>query len=249
MVSTISVITVSFNSAKTIEKTIKSVLNQRNDGFTIEYIIVDGNSKDETNLIIDKYSHGISKLICEDDEGLYFAMNKGLKIASGDVIGFLNSDDYYSSDTVLQDVFDQFDSSQNTSIVFGDLNYVNEQGEILRKWRSKGFFDSAKGFHPPHPAFYCKTKILRQLGGFNTKYQIAADYDLMTRALMLTKKNKVIYLPKVFVSMLTGGKSNQNISNVFLGIKEVLECMKKNNIKRPYSVVTVRLFKKLLQGI
>jgi glycosyltransferase involved in cell wall biosynthesis len=209
----ISVITASFNNADTIEDTIKSVLSQ--DFPEIEYIIVDGASKDDTLKIAEKYKSKISKIVSEKDAGIYFALNKGIDFATGEIIAFLHADDMYANEKVLSDVMKVF-SEKKADSVYGDLHYVDrvDTSKILRNWKSGEYKDGLflKGWMPPHPAFFLKKSAYEKFGKFDTSFVSAADYELMLRML---HKNKIStnYLPEVIVKMRAGGTSNVSISN------------------------------------
>lgn len=217
----ISIITVVFNSQRTIELTIKSVLTQSYN--LIEYIVVDGKSTDGTFNIIKKYGNKISKIISEPDNGTYDAMNKGIKLSTGDVIGFLNADDFYSNNNVISLVAEIF-NNHNVDAVYGDLEYVNNRLQTIRYWGSKNYEKGlfSKGWHPPHPTFFVKKKIYERYGFFNLNYKIAADYELMLRFIERYKIS-VYYIPEVLVKMRIGGKSNKNLINI---LKANIECYK-----------------------
>ena len=224
----ISIITCSYNAVDTIEETIKSVLSQ--NYADIEYIIIDGLSNDSTINIIKKYSNKIYKFVSEKDSGIYNAMNKGLEIAMGDVVGFLNADDVYFDEAVISNVIKIFEDKKVDS-VYGDLIYVSkDDNKIKRYWKSGNFNinNFKRGWMPPHPSFFVKNDVYEKYGGFNESYQISADYDLMLRLLY---KNKIstFYLPKILVKMKTGGISNK-ISQTFKRLKEDYDIIKKYNL-------------------
>jgi len=201
----ISVITISYNSGKTIEATIKSVLAQ--EGVDLEYIIIDGASSDETCDIIQKYKHRIAHFLSEPDKGIYDAMNKGLQLASGEVVGILNSDDTFAYPEVLAEIAQ---SIEHTDAVYADLEYVDAQtGKTIRKWKSGTYKngDFLLGWMPPHPTFFVRKKIYDQWGLFLTNHGTAADYEIMLRFI---HKHQITlaYLPKVITRMKTGGASN-----------------------------------------
>ena len=201
----ISIITISFNAEKTIEKTLMSIESQSYDN--IEHIIVDGGSKDNTLEICNSFPH-VSKIISESDKGVYDAFNKGLKIATGDIIGFLNADDvFYESNSVLE-IVNAF-SINETDIVYGNLDYVNEDGKVIRNWVSKPYKRGLikKAWMPAHPTFYCKKEIYNRLGGYNDSFKIAGDFELCIRFLEVYKVHS-FYLNKKLVKMLVGGVSN-----------------------------------------
>ncbi len=227
---TISIITASFNSQKTLEHTIQSVLSQTYTN--IEYIIIDGQSTDGTLNIIKKYKAKINSLISETDLGMYDALNKGIKLASGELIGFLHSDDFYSNNQVIENVINVF-RTQNTDSVYGDLEYVSTVNteKIIRNWKAGQFSmkELKKGWMPPHPTFFVKKRVYDKLGGFNLKHKIAADYDLMLRFLGKYKISTA-YIPEVLVKMRWGGASNRSLANIIQKSKEDYIALKDNNI-------------------
>jgi glycosyltransferase len=224
----ISIITCSYNAINTIEETIRSVLLQKDAD--IEYIVIDGLSDDGTAGIIKKYSDKIYKFISEKDSGIYNAMNKGIKLAGGDIVGFLNADDVYFNEKIINEVIKVFENEKVDS-VYGDLIYVSEyNNKIKRYWESGDFnIDNFKrGWMPPHPAFFVKRDVYERYGGFNENYKISADYELMVRLLY---KNKIssFYLPEILVKMKTGGISNK-ISQTFKRLKEDYDIIKEYNL-------------------
>lgn len=225
----ISVVTISYNSADTIESTIKSVLDQ--DYSDIEYIIIDGGSTDSTLSIIEKYKDSIDHLVSEPDNGLYDAMNKGIEIATGDVIGMLNSDDVFADNTVLSKVALAI---ENADAVYGDLNYVDRDNleKITRKWKSGKYRRNAfkRGWMPPHPTFYVRATKYHQLGTYNTRFKTSADYELMLRFIH-KHKIKVDYIPHVMVLMRVGGQSNSSIKNRLAANKEDRFAWKINGLR------------------
>ena len=228
----ISIITVCYNSDKFIATAIDSVLGQKVN-CKVEYIIVDGQSKDKTLSIIRRYGKSVSKLISEPDLGIYDAMNKGLSIAEGDIIGFLNSDDLYSSNDVLQKMLSQFFNA-DIDACYGDLLYVarNDLTKIKRHWRAGEFTEKSfsSGWAPPHPTFFARKKVFDQYGNFNLEYPVAADFDLMARFLNKYKV-KSTYIPEVLVKMRAGGRSDSGIKNIILQNVEILKALKNNNIQ------------------
>lgn len=206
----ISIITTCKNSEATIEDTIKSVLSQNYPD--LEYIVIDGKSTDRTLEIINKYRNKISLLISEADGGFYQAINKGINLASGDVIGNLNSDDFYSNSTILEQVAKTFEPGVDA--VYGDLHYVDkvDTKKIIRNWKSGEYKEGAfvKGWMPPHPTFFVRKEIYKKFGLFNTDLKSAADYELMLRFIH-KHKIKIAYLSEVLVKMRIGGKSNSTI--------------------------------------
>lgn len=229
----ISIITATYNSAETINDTIKSVLCQTNKDF--EYIIVDGGSTDETIDIVKSYESEFSgrlKWVSEKDKGIYDAMNKGIKMASGDIIGILNSDDYYTSDDILQTIADAF-KCQNVDAIYGDIHFIKDgvPDKCVRYYSSRLFspFWLRFGFMPAHPSFYCKREVFDKSGLYRLDYKIGSDYEMMVR---LFRKHKISsrYVPKDFVTMRTGGASNSNLQSRLTLIKEDVKACRDNGI-------------------
>lgn len=245
----VSIITVCYNAASTIESAIQSVISQ--DYKNIEYIIVDGKSTDKTESIIEKYNGRISKFISEKDEGMYFALNKGIKLASGDIIGILHSDDFYSNEKVISRVVKEFESKTVDS-VYGDLQYVsrNNTKKIIRQWKSKSYDPSLflNGWMPPHPTFFVKRKCYEQFGEFNTSFSISADYELMLRFLYKHTISSS-YIPEVLVKMRTGGVSNVTIKNRTTANKEDRLAWKVNRLKPNAFTFILKPLSKLKQFI
>lgn len=227
----ISIITVSYNAIATIEDTIKCVLAQSYEN--IEYIVVDGNSSDGTKEVISKYKNQISKIIIESDNGIYFAMNKGLSLATGDVIGILNADDLYADNDIIENVVTEFENA-NADALYGDLVYI-KNNKVIRYWKSgKYSWKLFKfGWMPPHPTFFVKKEMYKRIGVFNTDFKLAADYELMLRFLYLNKIS-CVYLPKVLVKMNIGGESNKSLKNRILANSEDKKAWKVNMLKMPF---------------
>jgi glycosyltransferase len=235
----VSIITVVYNNERHICDAINSVLSQ--DYRHIEYIVIDGCSNDNTFDIVSKYKDQISVIVSEPDCGIYDALNKGISRSSGDVIGFLNSDDFFANQLVVSDIVRAFDSS-SADVVYGDLDYISlRTGNVIRHWKS-GIFSINKlkyGWMPPHPSFYVKRHIYTAHNKtFNLSYRISSDYDSMLRVLN-SDNVKVFYLSKVLVKMRLGGVSNKNLSSIFLKIQEDYSILKSNNI----GGITALLFK------
>ncbi|MBC5991630.1 glycosyltransferase family 2 protein [Pontibacter cellulosilyticus] len=243
----VSIITIVFNNAETIADAIDSVLGQTYPD--IEYIVVDGASTDGTVDVIKSYGDRISKFVSEKDNGLYDAINKGIGLATGDVIGLLHSDDlFYSKQTVTQIVYAFL--SANTESVYGDLLYVDKQNtsRIIRNWISGKYkkISFRYGWMPPHPTFYVKRTIYEKLGLYNTYLQSAADYELMLRYLY---KNDVstTYIPSKLVKMRVGGKSNGTFKNRLLANQEDYRAWLINGLKPPFYTRFLKPLRKLLQ--
>ena len=231
----ITVVTACLNSENTLERSIQSLLSQSHPH--IEYIVVDGKSSDSTLGIIETYQGTISSFISEYDTGIYDALNKGILMASGDVIGFLHSDDRLADSDVLSDISRTF-SETNADAVYGDLTYVgnNDEDHVIRYWRS-GHFSRSKlraGWMPPHPTLYLKREIYERArlpNGeyFDTSLKIASDYDFMMRILS-NARISIAYIPRVLVKMRVGGKSNVNLRNILLKSKEDYIAMRRNDV-------------------
>ena len=223
----ISVITISYNAEDTIEKTLKSIENQSYNN--IEHIIIDGGSKDSTLEICNSFSHE-AKIISELDNGVYDAFNKGLKLATGDVVGFLNADDTFYNENSIQDIVDAF-SNNETDIVYGNLDYVNEESKVIRNWISRPYEKGLlkKAWKIAHPSFYCKKEVYDRLGGYNDSFKIAGDFELCLRFLEINQVPS-FYLNKKLVKMLVGGISNSGLKSKWIIFKEDLRAFKINNI-------------------
>lgn len=229
----ISIITATFNSAKTLKDTIQSVLRQTNKDF--EYLIVDGGSTDETIDIVKSYESEFSgrlKWVSEKDKGIYDAMNKGIKMASGDIVGILNSDDYFTSDDILQTVADAF-KRQEIDAIYGDIHFIRDGNpkKCIRYYSSRMFrpFWLRFGFMPAHPSFYCKREIFDKAGLYSLDYKIGADYEMLVR-LFKRLKIKTLYVNKDFVTMRTGGASNTNVRSRLTLIEEDVKACRENGI-------------------
>jgi len=227
----VSIITTCLNNADTIEDTIQSVLNQSYSN--IEYIIVDGASNDSTLDIINKYKTNIKHIISEKDNGIYEALNKGLNISTGEIIGILHADDFFSSNQVIEKIVDTF-LKKDIDATYADLDYIDRDDttKIKRHWVS-GKYDKCKflkGWMPPHPTVFIKKSIYSKFGQFNTNFKQSADYELLLR-LMYKHGIKVVYIPSVLVKMRVGGKSNKNILNRLKANREDKLAWKLNGLK------------------
>lgn len=243
----ISLLTVSYNSAATIRDTIESIRKQ--DYPAIEYIVVDGNSKDGTVDIIKEHSTFITHWVSEPDKGIYDAMNKALQLATGDVVGILNSDDFYCSEHIISQVADTFNNPQIDAI-FGDLVFVDPTNldKVVRKYTSAKWNPSkfAFGFMPAHPTFFVRRKYYEQFGLFRTDYKIAADYELLIRFLYVNKLTYK-YLPLTMVKMRRGGVSSRNfMSNIVLN-NEIIRACRENGINTNVFKVYPKYFTKLFE--
>lgn len=245
----ISIITVCYNSASTIADTINSISSQTY--FDKEHIVVDGASKDATMDIVQS-SASVARFVSEPDMGIYDAMNKGIKLATGDVVGTLNADDFYVNESVLGDVSQIFEDA-TVEACYGDLVYVSQQDtdKIVRYWRSRNYVSGLfkSGWMPAHPTFFVRKSVYDRLGGFDLHYKIAADFELLFR-LIEQNKIKTKYLPKVLVKMRLGGTTNKNISNISMQNKEIVAILNKHYVD--FSIlkfVFSKLFNRCIQFI
>ena len=244
----ISIITVCYNSEKTIEETIKSVLLQAYDNY--EYLIIDGKSKDNTLDIVKKYEKkfkGKLKYISEKDNGLYDAMNKGIKMATGDVIGIINSDDILANEKVFEKINNAFINNE-CDAVYSDLVFLDEETMTIP---TRNFiahkYSKRMGWHPPHPTLYLKKEVYDEVGYFNTNYRIAADLDIMMR--IIHKDYKFYYIKEYLVKMRSGGVSTNGLKGYLKNLKEANVVLRKNNVKFAYIVNFFRIFKTFKQGL
>lgn len=241
----ISLITVSRNAVDTIQRCIDSVAMQtyRN----LEYIVIDGNSNDGTWELILESKADIHFFKSEPDQGIYDAINKGIWLAKGDVIGVLNADDYFADAQVLGNIAGCF-AEGNADVVYADLDYVDSMGSVVRKWRSGKYkYDRFNfGWMPPHPTFYAKRKLFNDLGLYNIDYGSAADYELMLRFMYLNRVT-ICYLNKVIVKMTVGGVSNRSFNNRLRAWQADFKAMKKHGIKVPLMSVVLKPLRKIGQ--
>ena len=244
----ISIITACYNSAATIGDTLQSVSMQ--DFKDIEHIIVDGASTDNTIEITGYFPH-VAKIVSEKDKGIYDAMNKGIALATGDVIGILNSDDVYTDRHVISKVMKEFEKD-HTDVVYADLQYVKYEDlhKVTRTWHS-GSFSKRKfyyGWMPPHPTFFVRREVYEKIGAFNLSLRSAADYEFMLRVLL--KNNfKARYIPEVLVKMRTGGMSNATIRHRLRANREDREAWRINNIRPYFFTIPFKPLRKVLQFI
>ena len=246
----ISIITATYNSGRTVRDTIESVLRQTYTDF--EYIIKDGGSKDDTLEIVKEYAPQFGarlKMVSAPDQGIYDAMNIGLHIATGEVIGILNSDDFYTSDDALQTIAHAF-AHYDIDATYGDIHFVNNDdltkcvryysSAVFRRWMMRF------GMMPAHPSFYCKRSVYEQLGVFDTSYRIAADFENLLR-LIYVGNIKTKYISKDFVTMRTGGASTAGLSSRTQIMKDHLRAMKANGIYSNVFLLSLRYIYKLYE--
>ncbi|HUX95572.1 MAG TPA: glycosyltransferase family 2 protein [Bacteroidales bacterium] len=245
----VSVITVSYNSVSTISDTIKSVLNQTYPN--IEYIIVDGGSTDGTVELIKSFGDKITRFVSENDNGIYDAINKGIRLATGKIVGILNSDDFFFDDNIVENIVSHFETF-DIDAVYGDVRFVRplETGTIIRYYSSKKFeigkFKS--GQMPAHPSFYMKRELFEKFGYYSADYQIAADFEFLLRYLYLHKiRTKYIEMP--FVTMRAGGISNKSIKSNFRLNKEIRRACRENGINTNYFHIYSKYLSKIFEYV
>lgn len=243
----VSIITVTYNSASTLEDTINSVFCQ--DYSNIEYIVVDGNSKDDTVAIIKNNLHIINKWTSEPDRGLYDAMNKGIKMATGDIVGIINSDDFYHRSNSISKIVKAFSISGKDS-VYADVIFVDPSNldKTVRYYSSKRFALSKfrKGIMPAHPTFFTYRENFEKFGYYKTDYKITADFELLVRFLYKFKLSSY-YLPIPLMKMRTGGLSTKSWKSNIIINQEDLRACGENGLKTNYFWLYSRYFKKLLE--
>jgi len=243
----ISIITAVYNNVRTISSCMESVLSQTHPD--LEYIIVDGGSQDGTADVIRKYRKNIAKFVSEQDNGIYDALNKGIRMASGDVIGFLHADDLYADNTVIETVAANM-ALHDVDSCYGDLIYVQKDNtrRTIRYWKScpykEGLFQ--RGWMPPHPTFFVRRKVYEAHGVFDTSFRISADYELMLRFL---EKNRIstVYIPEVLVKMRMGGASNRSFRNMMVKTAEDYRAWKVNSLRRRFYTIPFKNLSKVRQ--
>ncbi|RYD97039.1 MAG: glycosyltransferase [Sphingobacteriales bacterium] len=243
----ISIITVVYNGKTFIKDCIESIINQTYSD--IEYIIIDGGSKDGTLGVVDQYKHHIKHLISEKDKGLYDAINKGISLATGDVVGLLNADDMLADGNVIENIVNAFRDNSSIEAVYGDLNYINPQNnKIIRKWKSRqaDSSDIGKGWMPAHPTFYIKRNLFTKYGNYALDLGTAADYDLILRY-FYKYKLKAFYLPILIVNMRTGGVSNNSFKSLTNAFVNDYKALRRNKIPNPLAVILRKKASKISQ--
>ena len=237
----VSLITISYNSARLLERSLQSVEVQTYPD--IEHIVIDGGSTDGTLDIIARHRSRLACVVSEPDNGIYDAINKGLRFATGDIIGILNSDDMLADTTTIETIVRKMEDT-GADVLYGDLIYCKDilhHDSVVRYWRSNPFRPGLLeyGWMPPHPTLYLRRRIYDETGEYDPTFSISADYDFMLR--LFSRRCKTVYLPNVLVYMSVGGVSNRNMSTMMLKTREDYRALRKNAIGGIYTV----LFKKL----
>lgn len=243
----ISIITATFNSAQNISEALVSISAQSFQD--VELVVIDGASTDRTVEIIKNTFSGELKIISEKDKGIYDALNKGIRAATGNIIGFVHSDDFLASTDILAKIAIIF-QDQKVDGVYGDLHYVQKEdtSKVIRYWKSEAFTPELlkKGWMPAHPTLFLKKEVYEKHGLFNLAYNIAADYELILR-IFSDPSLKFSYLPQVITKMRVGGASNHSLKNIKLKSQEDLRALRANGIKNPLKVLAHKNFSKLGQ--
>jgi glycosyltransferase len=241
----ISIVTPVYNDPR-VARALDSIIAQKCNA-EIELVVIDGGSEQPTLEVLERYRQHIDILVSERDRGVYDAMNKGIKLATGDVIGILNADDRYNDDQVLKDVASVM-KNPRVDACYGDLVYVDAQDRVIRYWKSgsccriRFYF----GWMPPHPTFFVRKLVYEQYGDFDLNFPIAADYELMLR-FILKHKIYVEYIPRVLVRMSVGGQSNRSLSNIIKANLEVWRAWRKNGLSFGFFVPVLKPARKLVQ--
>ncbi len=243
----ITIITAVFNRATTIQTSIESVLNQR--AANIELIVIDGNSTDGTQEVVRRYEANLAKFISESDTGIYNALNKGIRAATGEVVGFLHADDMLANPNVVRSISDAF-QDPTIDAAYGDLVYVDalRPEHIVRYWKSGQATKSRfrRGWMPPHPTFYLRREHYVTLGGYREDFQISADYELLLR-MLFKHRLRPAYIEDVLVKMRLGGKSNISMANRLLANREDRHAWEVNDLRPPFGLQLFKPLRKLYQ--
>jgi len=243
----VSLITPTYNSEETLDETIDSVVSQNYSN--IEYIVVDGGSTDRTHEILNHYRSYISHLLIEPDRGVYDAMNKGIKRATGDIVGIINSDDIYSSIDVISEVVGCF-VDNSVDVVYSNIQMVSRSDsmKVVRLWRPGEFQigSFSSGWHPPHPGLFLKASVYDSCGLYDINYDVSSDFELMLRVFEVYGFASY-YLDKCVVNMRIGGQSTKSIGNIINGNVNIFKAFKKNNVRYPYYYPLRRFLDKVNQ--
>jgi glycosyltransferase involved in cell wall biosynthesis len=238
----ISIVTPTYNSETVIKNCLESVASQSYKNF--EHLVIDGASTDGTVQVLNEYSKSIFKIVSERDNGIYDAMNKGINLATGEIVGFLNSDDFYINNNILAKVADIFIEDTLLDACYADLLYTDklDTSRIVRYYKSKKFVPGAfaKGWCPPHPTFFLRRSVFERFGYFNLNYSIAADVELMMRLLEINNI-RARYVPELWVKMRMGGVTNRNLKNIWNQNQEVLRALRSHRL--PTNIILFFLFK------
>lgn len=248
----ISIITATYNSGATLRSTLESVLDQTFTDF--EHLIIDGASRDNTLDIVKEYApryKGRLRYFSEPDRGIYDAMNKGIKLATGDVVGILNSDDFYTATYVLEKVAQAMED-RNVDAVYGDVHFVrdNDLARCVRYYSSRPFHRGwmRMGFMPAHPSFYCRREVYLRYGGFELSYKVAADFENLLR-LIFVNRIRTLYLPMDFVTMRTGGASTSGLRSHRQIMTDHLRALRTNGVYSNFVLLGLRYVYKVAEVV
>lgn len=244
----ISIITPTFNVEKTLQDTLNSVVSQTYTN--IEHIIVDGCSSDKTIELLNLYDNKNAIILSEKDKGLYDAINKGINLASGEIIGILNADDIFFDNEVIANIVDSFNLDADLQAIYGNIVFVNKSNKVIRKYNANRW-NSDKfrwGFMPPHPSFFCKKLVFQKFGYYEIDYKISADFELLIR-FIFTNRINVRYVPITTTIMRMGGVSTKGIRSVIILNREILKACKKNSIYTNYLMLYSKYFKKVFEFV
>ncbi|MEM9588135.1 MAG: glycosyltransferase family 2 protein [Planctomycetota bacterium] len=243
----VSIVTAVYNCEQTVGMALRSVAEQSHS--SIEHVVIDGMSTDETPSVIAEFKDSVSVSVREPDDGIYNALNKGIRLCTGDIIGLLHADDVLASSRGLERIADAF-ADPDVDAVFGDLAYVDavHGGRVIRYWQEKPFRVSRfrRGWMPPHPTVYMRKSVYEQLGGFREDFEISADYELMVRA-FVKHQLRAQYVPQRLVEMRVGGKSNASLSNRRTANREDRLAWEVNGMKPPALLRLTKPLRKLPQ--
>ena len=232
-----------FNDVR-VGRALDSVFSQQHE-HELELLVVDAGSTDGTLEVLERYRKRIAVLVSEPDKGIYDGMNKGIGLATGDVVGILNADDRYSDPLVLRDVIDAF-SREDVDACYGDLVYTNEADEVVRYWKGGDRRSWHLGWMPPHPTFFVRRRVYERYGAFDLRYPISADYELMLR-LMLKHRIEVKYLDRVMVDMAPGGNSGGSLSTIMKANLEVARAWRNNGLRGGVLAPVLKPTRKIFQ--
>lgn len=245
----VSIITAAYNSARTLGDTMKSVLTQTYED--IEYIVVDGASEDGTQDVIRSYEPLFGdrmRWVSEPDKGIYDAMNKGIQMATGDIVGILNSDDFFTTNDVIERMVKAFD--KDIDAIYGDVHFIRDRqpDKCIRYYSSRLFRPQwlRFGFMPAHPSFYCRLSVYKESGLYKTDYVLGSDYEMMVR-LFLKHHIKAKYLSMDFVTMRTGGASTRNVRSRLQLIKDDVRGCRENGIYTNVLMIGVKFLYKVFE--
>lgn len=244
MENKLTIVMVSYNSEKTIARALDSIFKQTRQ--PDEVLVIDGDSTDKTIRIIESYDCSYLRYTSEKDDGIYNAMNKGIKRAQGNILGFLNSDDELSDSQCLERIMSVFDRNEKIKIFMSGVDYVKSNGTISRKWRLNDIQPFKSGWHPPHPGFYAQRDLLRSVKGFEEKYRIASDFDIMLRCILRVERDSLFVDKGKVVNMYLGGASNASIKNILQGNKEIRHSLRSNGFAISILYTVKRLTQKFL---